>query len=291
MARKFKDRRMSPQLRWLRALQVSLAVIPFVVGSISRADDSKWQIGPSIYHSSGDYGTGSTTTMTALPLSVRRLFQDGDITLVLMPYLSITSDCSVTMIGGVPNRTGGTCEPTTDPSKPNKPPKVRSSPVTERGIGDTILRGRYYLLDEQGWRPTLAVTAKIKFPTASRDQGLGTGEFDEGLGMELSKKFGTTWIGFADVSYTNLGDPPGLDLRNQWNYDFGVGYYFSKELMASLFYEEWTAVIPELQNPRDLLLALNYIATQTFRLNASLARGLSDGAPDWAFTAGVGIRF
>jgi hypothetical protein len=153
------------------------------------------------------------------------------------------------------------------------------------------LRGRYYLLDEQGLVPTVAVTAKIKFPTANRDQGLGTGEFDEGLGMELSKKFGTAWTGFVDVGYTNLGDPPDVDLHNQWNYDFGVGYYFSKQLMASLFYEEWTAVISELHNPRDLLLAVNYIATQAFRVNASLAHGLSDGAPNWAFTAGVALRF
>jgi hypothetical protein len=256
----------------------------------THAEDPRWQVGPSFYHSSGDYGTGSTTTMTALPISIRRLFDDGDITLVVMPYLSITSDCSVTLIGSIPNRTDGTCATTSDPRNPRKPPKVRPARTTERGLGDTILRGRYYLLDDRGLLPTVAVTAKIKIPTANRAQGLGTGEFDEGLGFELSKKLGE-WIGFADVGYTNLGDPPGLDLHNQWNYDLGVGYYFSKELMASLFYEEWTAVIPELQNPRDLLLAANYVATQAFRLNASVARGLSDGAPNWAFTAGVAIRF
>jgi hypothetical protein len=277
---------------FLHSLRILFATIPVVLSPlIGLAEDPHWQVGPSFYYSSGNYGTGSRTTMTALPISIRRLFADGDLTLVVMPYLSITSDCSVTLVGGVPNRTGGSCGTRPDPKNPGKSTKLRDTRTTQQGIGDTMLRGRYYLLDDQGLVPTLAVTAKIKIPTANRAQGLGTGEFDEGLGLELSKQFTRTWIGFADVGYTNLGDPPGLNLRNQWNYDVGGGYYFTKELMASLFYEEWTAVIPELQNPRDLLAAINYVASPAFRLNASLARGLSSGAPDWAFSAGVAMRF
>jgi hypothetical protein len=276
----------------LNSLLVVFSLISVVMtASAGLVEDPHWQIGPSLYYSSGDYGTGSRTTMTALPISIRRLFADGDLTLVVMPYLSITSDCSVTLVGGTPNRTGGTCGTRPDPKNPGKSTKARDTRTTQQGIGDTMLRGRYYVLDDHGLVPTLAVTAKIKIPTANRAQGLGTGEFDEGLGLELSKQFTQTWIGFADVGYTNLGDPPGLELQNQWNFDVGGGYYFSKQLMASLFYEEWTAVIAELQNPRDLLAAINYVASPIFRLNASLARGLSSGAPDWAFTAGAAMRF
>jgi hypothetical protein len=282
-----------PSRRFVLHSLLGLFTMSFVVmtSKVGLAEDPRWQIGPSFYYSSGDYGAGSRTTMTALPISIRRLFADGDLTLVVMPYLSIASDCSVTLIGGNPNRTGGTCQARPDTKNPGKSTKLRDSQTTQRGIGDTMLRGRYYLLDDRGLVPTVAVTAKIKIPTANRAQGLGTGEFDEGLGLELSKQLDQTWVAFADVGYTNLGDPPGLDLRNQWNFDLGGGYYFSKQLMASLFYEEWTAVIPELQNPRDLLAAINYVASPAFRLNASLARGLSSGAPDWAFTAGVAIRF
>ena len=53
------------------------------------------------------------------------------------------------------------------------------------GIGDIIVRGRYYLLDERGWLPTIAVRAHVKAPTASAERGLGTGRPDEGVGVEV----------------------------------------------------------------------------------------------------------
>lgn len=272
----------------VHALVVSALVLSWAAAAT--AEDT-WRVGLSVYHSSGDYGTGSTTTITSVPLSIRRLFQDGDVTLIV-PYLSVTSNCSVTLLSGVPNTTGGTCPTTTTGTGTGRrTTRLRPTTVTESGIGDLILRGRYYVVDEHGLVPTIAVTAKVKFPTASRDRGLGTGEFDEGVGVEVSKRLTRAWISFVDVGYTNLGDPPGVNLRNQWNYDVGLGYYFTKDLLASVYYEGWTAVISGLQNPQDLLVAMNYTATSAWRFNTSIARGLSDGAPNWAFTAGLNVQF
>src|SRR5262245_27447420 len=195
----------------------------------ARAQET-WQTGLSVYHSSGDYGTGSTTTVTSVQASIRRLFQNGDVT-HNVPFVSGTSYCGVTLLSGVPNQTGGTCSQTMITNKNGKQVKgLRPTTTTESGIGDVVLRGRYYVIDEHGWVPTVAVTGKIKFPTADRDRGLGTGEFDEGVGLQVSKKLTDTWISFVDLGYTNLGNPPGVTLRNQWNYDLGVGYYFTQAL-------------------------------------------------------------
>lgn len=271
-----------------QALIVLALVVSWAGGA--KAQET-WQAGMSVYHSRGDYGTGSTTTITSVPLSIRRLFQDGDVTLIV-PFLSVTSDCSVTLLSGVPNQTGGTCSQTTITTKNGKQhSRLRPTTTTESGIGDVILRARYYVVDERGWVPTVAVTGKIKFPTADRDRGLGTGAFDEGLGLQVSKKLTEAWISFADLGYTNLGNPPGVTLRNQWNYDLGMGYYFAKTLLGSVYYEEWTAVVSGRPHPRDLLVAMNYTASSTWRFNTSIARGLSDGAPNWAFTAGINARF
>jgi hypothetical protein len=257
----------------------------------AQGDEPTWQIGASVYHSTGNYGTDSETTITSVPLSIRRLFRDGDITFIV-PLLSVTSDCNVTLLSGVPNKTGGTCPTQTITTKNGKQvTRLRQTRTTETGIGDLVLRGRYYVLDDRGFIPTVALTGRVKIPTADRDRGLGTGEFDEGVGIEVSKMLTDQWIGFVDLGYTFVGDPPGLDLRNQWSYDIGGGYYFTKALLASAYYEEWTSVIAGLANPRDLLFALNYTAAPAFRVNGSIARGLSSGAPDWAFTAGVNVRF
>jgi hypothetical protein len=146
-------------------------------------------------------------------------------------------------------------------------------------------------VDERDWVPTIAVTGRIKFPTADENRGLGTGEFDEGFGVEVSKTLVGNWLGFLDFGYTFIGDPPGVDLRNQWYYDFGAGYNVTKNLLLSAYYEEYRALIPQLSNPRDLLFALNYKATSALRFNASLLIGLSDGAPAYGLTSGISWRF
>lgn len=252
-----------------------------------------WQIGFSPTYSSGDYGTGSPTTITYLPLSIRRLFDDGDITFTI-PYICINSNGAVTVLSGVPNRvskSSSSGSATISTKKGKKPGSVEPTSSTDCGIGDLILRGRYYLVDERQWVPTIAVTGRIKIPTADSERGLGTGEFDEGVGVEVSKKLTGQWLGFIDVGYTVIGDPEGVNLRNQWYYDLGVGYNVTKNFLVSMYYEEYRAVIGGLSNPRDLLFALNYKATSALRFNASILVGLSSGAPDYGLTGGINWRF
>jgi hypothetical protein len=218
------------------------------------------------------------------------MFDNGDVTLII-PYLSVTGDCDVTLLSGVPNKTGGTCPTRTIAG--GRQVRTTVTRTTESGIGDVLLQGRYYLLDEdkKGFLPTIAVLARIKFPTADRDRGLGTGEFDEKLGVQLSKTLTEQWIAFADLGYTFIGSPPGVDLKNQWNYDVGIGYYFTPSLLGSVYYEEWTAVVSGFDNPRDLYFDATYTVTPAFRLNAGLLVGLSSGAPDYGVIGGVSYRF
>jgi len=288
---------------------VKVVVLGFLVLLVSPApgdaaepkDDQKvqnWQVGFSPTYSSGNYGTASTTNITYLPVAVRRLFDNGDITFTI-PYICVNGDGAVTVLSGVPNRvskSGSSSGATTSSSSTGKgkgkePGNVEPTRSTDCGIGDLILRGRYYVVDEVGWVPTIAVTGRIKFPTADSDRGLGTGRFDEGVGVEVSKKLIGSWLGFVDFGYTFIGDPPDVNLRNQWYYDLGVGYNLTQNLLISMYYEEYRALIEDLSNPRDLLFALNYKATSALRFNASVLVGLSDGAPDYALTGGMSWRF
>jgi len=259
--------------------------------SVAAPADPTWQVGTSVTHSSGDYGTGSTTTITYVPISIRRLFDSGDITLVI-PYLSITGDCGVTLLSGTPNRTGGTCPATTTTTAKGKQvTRTTQTSTTQSGLGDILLRGRYYVLDGTATAPTVALIAREKFPTADSAKGLGTGRFDETLGMELTQRLPSNFVAFADTGYTFIGHVQGVGLRNQWYYDLGLGYYFTKTLLGSVYYEEWRAVVQGLQNPQDLLFALNWTVTDAFRLNSALQIGLSDGAPDYGITFGANLRF
>lgn len=287
----------SAPVRRLMAIGLSTAALLGAGAAPVPAADEHWQVGASASYSSGHYGTDQTTRILYVPMSVRRLFDQGDMTLTI-PYVSIDSDGAVTLVGGVPNRINGSSGGTTTGTgggqgrgNSKKPGSLTPSPTSDSGIGDIIFKARYYLLDEGAWLPNVSLFSRTKFPTADSERGLGTGEFDQGFGVETSKMLTDRWVGFADLGYTFIGDPPGLDLRNQWSYALGGGYYLTKTLLGSLFYEERTALVSTLANPRDLLFAANWTPTPRVRFQSSFEVGLSSGAPNYGLTGGLAIRF
>ncbi len=277
-----------------------------------------WQLGFTPTYTSGNYGTNSRTDFLYVPISVRRLFRDGDVTLIV-PYVQVTSDGKVVLISGTPNRvdnrgrgsggsgsggsgsggsgSGGSGSGSGSSGSGGSDDdseltgQTAGSRATRGGLGDIVLRGRYFLVDERDWVPMIAVMGRVKFGTASASQGLGTGKTDEGAGLEFSKALTDNLLAFADTGYTVIGRAEGLNLRNQWNYDVGLGYYVTNAWLVSAYYEEYRSIVSGLQNPRDLLLAMNLKSSDTLRFNASTQIGLSNGAPDYGVTAGLSLRF
>lgn len=198
-----------------------------------------------------------------------------------VPFLTLKTTGQTTIVGGVPQRSRQT----------RRTNIATTGTTTQSGLGDLLLKGRFYLLEEKDLVPTLALTGKIKFPTASDDKGLGTGKFDEGGGIELNHHFLEQWLWYLDMSYMVIGSPAGQDLRNQFAVDGGVGYEFSPKILASLFYEERTAILSGEPDPRSLLLNGSFKVTDIIRLSTLLEIGLSNGAPDFGFTAGAGVLF
>ena len=60
----------------------------------------------------------------------------------------------------------------------------------ESGLGDITLKAGYVLVSEKESMPQIRPTVFVKFPTADKNKSLGTGEFDEGFAVEISK-----WLG------------------------------------------------------------------------------------------------
>lgn len=274
--------------------------------------DRNWQLGFTPSYSRGNFGTGTTSTFFYAPLSIRRLFRDGDVTLIV-PFVTATTDGRTTFVGGTATRVddssnsgsggggggtsddGGCSGKNSDVSGKNRTcgttTRTAGQKVTTSGLGDIILRGRYYVVEERDYMPLIAVTGRVKMPTASASQGLGTGELDYGAGIEMSKMLGNSWITFVDGGYNIIGDPDGLNFQNQYWYDVGAGYYFTKDLLASVYFEEYRAIVPGFVNARDVFFALNYTASAAWRFTGGVTLGLSNGAPDQAFTVGASYRF
>src|SRR5215472_2832561 len=62
-----------------------------------------WRVGGSAFYTTGKYGTNSTTDTLYVPLSLRRIFDDGYLNLVI-PYVTVTVDKRRTGFGGQSGR-------------------------------------------------------------------------------------------------------------------------------------------------------------------------------------------
>jgi hypothetical protein len=260
------------------------------------ASDRNWQIGFTPSYSSGNFGTNTTSDFFYGPWSIRRYFRDGDVSLVI-PFVVASTDGQSTFVDGRAQRVdksgkdgvGGECKGKGKDSCLTG--RGEGQNVTTAGLGDIILRGRYYIFEEQKYLPLVAVTARMKFPTANASQGLGTGAFDHGYGVEISKLIGEKWLAFLDGGYNFIGDPDGLELQNQYWYDIGTGYYLTKDLLASVYFEEYRTIVPGFVNIREFFFAMNYKASSAWRFNGGVAVGVSNGAPNYVFSIGSSYRF
>lgn len=256
----------------------------------------QWRVSATVNYSSGSYGTDSKTNIVYAPMTIRRVFRDGDVSLTI-PFINISGTGAVRLVGGVPTRTGGVAQATAAPAgaqagRGKRPGDVPlSSATSDSGLGDIILRGRYYLIEERTILPLVALTGRIKFPTADADRGLGTGEFDEGVGVELTKRLATPWLAYLDGGYNFIGNAPGTDFHNQWWYDLGIGYDVTDNLHMSVFYEEYRALVNTVNNARDLLALANYVLNDVVCVTGSALVGLSNGAPNYGLGVGIRLQF
>ena len=276
--------------------------------------ERNWQIGFNPSYSSGNYGTSTTSSFFYAPISIRRFFKDGDVTIVI-PFVTATTDGRTTQVGdnavqvddgdgsnsgsggggGGSTDDGGCSGKDSDVSGRDRvcgtTTRLAGQKVTTSGLGDIILRGRYYIVEEKAWTPLVAITGRLKLPTADETRGLGTGKMDEGVGAEVSKLLGNNWITFLDGGFNVIGRPDGLNLRNQWWYDIGGGYYFTRDLLGSVYFEEYRSLVSGNQNIRDVFLGMSYRASSEWRFNGGVAVGLSNGAPDQVVSVGTSYRF
>jgi hypothetical protein len=273
------------------------------------AADDRWQVGTSPSFSSGRYGTEVRTDVLQTPVTARRLFEAGDLTLVV-PATCITGNGDVTVVNGSPVRqqrsgttdnsrgSGATTPPASDTrtgrgtAAPSSSGEALPPPSKNCGFGDLVVRGRYFLVDQRGWVPTIAVRGHLKSPTANAERGLGTGRFDEGVGLEVTRTLGGGAMAMLDGGYTFIGEAADAEFNNVWWYDAGIGKDFSSGAVnLSVFFEESRAIVPGLAPARDVLAAVSLKGSSGWRLQVSAQFGLSDGAPDHGISVGTSRRF
>jgi hypothetical protein len=157
-----------------------------------KTEQNKYSTALSVEYSSGDYGTSVTTdavttklTLGWYPLErldfsleIPYLYQSNSVSTPFGMGRFRTARMQQTAQGQRPMRMGSsTFASTFDVTK------------SQSGIGDLVLKGGYIILQEKELAPEIRPEAYVKLPTADEHKGLGTGEFDGGIGTSPLLKF------------------------------------------------------------------------------------------------------
>ena len=229
-----------------------------------------WQYGFSFSYLTGDYGKDEDTDIYYTAVSIKRYLEKGDITLTV-PYLDISANGATFVGGEVEPIDGG---------------------ESGSGLGDMILKGRYYAVEQDTLLPYIDLVGSIKLPTADEDKGLGTGKTDFTFMAEFARRLeNKDLIALWEVGYTFVGDPSGYDADNRWLYSAGLAYELDPKITVSGYLDGRTAIFEGNDDPFSILFIGEYKFRPDLRFDTLLEIGLNDGAPDFGITLGVRKRF
>lgn len=266
-------------------MKILLALVCIFAAAVAGAEtlpeaarEADWKFSSSVNYDTGKYGTPDRTNSLYIPFTLKRYFSEADLS-VTVPYLRQSSAGQVTWVGGKPVHVG------------MRKAAASSATSTESGLGDIILRGTYTLLRDGPKSFDLGLAGKLKFPTADETKGLGTGETDEGAGLEFAKEISPGWTLLADGYYTVIGDPSGVDFNNQISLDAGFYRKLSGNMALTVLFETQSSIVDGNADPRSLGGTLSYSAPDGIQFSGGLTLGLSDGSPDIGLSAGFSRRF
>jgi len=254
-------------MRWSRRSSVS-ALLCFTLLSThepvaAALQHRRLKLSLGYHYSTGTYGTADTTEIAYIPLTAKAEIGRWGIQGTI-PYLRISSPAAVVQ-------------------GPNGP--IQTTSGESDGLGDILARGLYALPPPAFWMPFVDLIGIGKFPTASRGEGLGTGEFDFGLESEF------WWSGgdltpFLAVGYRFFGSPPGTNLDDVFLGSVGGVYRILETVNAGLLLDYRGAPSASSGERLEGVPFASWKVDAHWSVDGYASAGLARGSPD----AGVGLQ-
>lgn len=249
-------------------------------------------------YASGSYGTETTTRSVYLPLIATWLITDRFDAGIEVPFLYQNNSNVTTRLyrneqatmaakstgRGGPGGTGG------PGGQPGTASPAGDSTAAVSGLGDIILRLGVIALFESDTAPQLRPSLLVKFPTAKTANGLGTGEFDFGVGVDASKWLGKLHI-FGEGSYVWQGKADGFGLKDYCGLTTGIGYQISEKVEPMLLLKGATAPSTYSGDLLEARARLLWKLADSTSLDLFIARGITDSSPDYNGAVAVVYSF
>ncbi|MDA0929229.1 MAG: hypothetical protein O2861_14215 [Proteobacteria bacterium] len=217
------------------------------------------------YRAHGDFGLNLDTSIGFLPLSYE--FERGNWGFQLLAAaLEVEGPGAVLInLGGVNQAIAG------------------SEITTERGVGDTIASAIYHFNSRSPTAAFFDLRFDIKLPTASEQKGLGTGEFDYNLQLDVSQQ----WRGlllFSSLGYSVRGKSELFTgLRNGAYLQLGAALNLGDRLSGGIFYDYREPTSDFTPVSHELSPYLNWRLSDNWSFTSLLSKGYTEASPDWSF--------
>lgn len=227
-----------------------------------------FSLNTSAFYTSGTYGHAQSTDIFYLPVTAK--YASGRFAMELtLPYIEVSGPGNV-----IPNiGTVGTASATRR---------------THSGMGDVRLGATYraYVNNQEGFAVDLGV--KMKLGTASRANGLGTGENDYAFQVGVSKSLGHLLLA-GSVGYRVQGAAVGLPLRNVAYGEADAIYRFNR--VNSLGVSVLSSQASTSTSSSRLLTAAYYkhVFNSSWSATFYALKGFATSSPDYG--AGASVRY
>lgn len=160
---------------------------------------------------------------------------------------------------------------------------------SDSGLGDASLAlTRKLPVMENGW--TTSIGAKVKFPTADKNKGLGTGEFDESLQVDVLKSGGQV-TPFATFGYQILGHSVSYPMKSGFFATAGIASKVSSDNSLGLAVNWRERTISQGKEAFETMVFAQHELTTSSHLQIFYMRGFTDASPDNTLGVSVGLTF
>lgn len=236
-----------------------LILFSYFVISSACADDGRFSLSSGIDFSHGLYGGTVATDVTYMPV-IGRYEKNDWLFKLTVPYIRISGPANVT-----PN-IGQIVYPSN---------AVR----TDEGIGDVLFASSYSLINSASRGIVLDVTGKIKFGTADKYTGLGSGTNDYAGELSVYQLQGRLST-FGSLGYKTFGQSAGFSLNNVFYGSVGISGKLSEQFSSGLAvdYRQPTTLTNDSQ--QILTLFLNDKISKKWRLQTYVFTGKGVSSPN-----------
>ena len=158
----------------------------------------------------------------------------------------------------------------------------------ELAVGDPLLGLAFELFQGLGGLRSAEVEGMVKAPVADVESGVGTGEWDYGLGGSLVFGLGRALL-LTDATYWTLGDMPGLELKSYFDVGAGIGHPLREGWTVLASIAAASEIIENVDPPASASVAIARRWESGGSLSGGVSVGLTESASDLSIFLGWGI--